>query len=145
MNPTTPGCDDKCVHVQSVLSQAQGSGPVGALVFVAAYAVATVVLVPASVLTLGAGAVYGAGKGTALVSVASTMGCTAAFLVSRYVARPFVERRLEGNRIFQNVQRKIPERGAQLVFLLRLTPTVPFTLLNYMCGTLHRSCIERLS
>ena len=121
--------------MQSVLQQAQSSGPLGALLFVAAYATSTVLFVPASVLTLGAGAVYGPVTGTALVSVASTTGCCLAFVISRYVARPLAERRLAGNALFGKVQKQIPERGAKLVVLLRLTPVVPFTLLNYMCGT----------
>lgn len=96
-------------------------------------------LVPASVLTLGAGALYGPVIGTVVVSAASTTGCTLAFLSSRYLIRPLAEDRLNQNSLFQALQRRIPERGAKLVLLLRLTPLVPFGLLNYMCGELPPS------
>ncbi|GFR44730.1 hypothetical protein Agub_g6056, partial [Astrephomene gubernaculifera] len=69
------------------------SGWLGPLVFVLLYVAATVLLFPASVLTLAAGALFGPLAGTALVSLASTLGATCAFLVSRYLARPWVERK----------------------------------------------------
>ena len=68
-----------------------GLGVWGPVAFVAGYALATVAFVPGSLLTLAAGAIFGLGKGTALVLVAATLGASAAFLVSRYVARGFVE------------------------------------------------------
>eukprot|EP00892_Ulva_mutabilis_P007715 jgi/Ulvmu1/5315/UM022_0109.1 len=120
--------------LQSVLSQVDSAGPAGALVFIAAYAIASVLLVPASVLTLGAGALYGPVIGTLVVSAASTTGCTLAFLSSRYLIRPLAEERLNENKLFKALQKRIPERGPKLVLLLRLTPVVPFGLLNYMCG-----------
>lgn len=107
----------------------------GAVVFIAAYAIASVLLIPASVLTLGAGALYGPVIGTLIVSAASTTGCTLAFLSSRYLIRPLAEERLNSNKLFKALQQRMPERGAKLVLLLRLTPVVPFGLLNYMCGT----------
>lgn len=115
----------------------QSVGPYGSLIFVATYSTATLFLVPASVLTLGAGAVYGPVYGTALVSLASTLGSILAFLTARYVARPIVEQKLQGSSLFQNLERRVLQRGAQLVLLLRLTPLVPFAPLNYMCGELR--------
>ena len=117
---------------QVVLEQA--NAPFGPALFVAAYATSTLLFVPASALTIGAGAVYGPIYGTALVSCASTLGCTLAFLTSRYLARPVAEERLRGNAVFERLEERLPSRGARLVLLLRLTPAVPFALLNYMCG-----------
>jgi uncharacterized membrane protein YdjX (TVP38/TMEM64 family) len=68
------------------------------------------------------------------VSIASTTGCTLAFLTSRYLARPFAESKLQNNALFRAIDRRIPERGSKLVLLLRLSPVVPFSVLNYMCG-----------
>lgn len=124
------------VCVQGVLSQADSAGPTGVLLFIAAYAVSCVFLIPASVLTLGAGAVYGPVLGTAVVSASSTIGCVLAFLASRYVVRPFAEKQLAQQPLFESLQKRIPERGGKLVLLLRLTPVVPFGLLNYACGKL---------
>ncbi|GIL81377.1 hypothetical protein Vretifemale_10366, partial [Volvox reticuliferus] len=110
------------------------SGWLGPAVFVALYVAATVLLFPASVLTLAAGALFGPLAGTALVSLASTAGATAAFLVSRYFARPWVERKISGNPRFKAVLSGVAAKGAYVVFLLRLSPLVPFNLLNYALG-----------
>jgi uncharacterized membrane protein YdjX (TVP38/TMEM64 family) len=111
-----------------------GLGVWGPVVFVLGYALAAVAFVPGSLLTLAAGAIFGLGKGTALVLVAATLGASAAFLVSRYVARGFVERRLAGNRRFAAIDRAIGSEGRKIVLLLRLSPVVPFNLLNYALG-----------
>lgn len=127
------------VLVQAVLNQADNAGPTGVLLFIATYAVSCVFLIPASVLTLGAGALYGPVLGTAVVSASSTTGCVLAFLASRYLVRPFAEKQLAQQPLFESLQKRIPERGAKLVLLLRLTPVVPFGLLNYACGALLRT------
>ena len=134
-----------CV-LQGVPQQAAQLGPTGDLLYIAVYAVSTAFFMPASVLTLGAGAVYGVLHGTALASVGSTLGCALAFVIARYLARPLVQQRLQQNRMFQNLERKIPERGAKLVALLRLTPLVPFSLLNYASGARQclRACVRTL-
>ncbi len=106
----------------------------GPVVFIAGYALATVAFVPGSLLTLAAGAIFGLGKGTALVLVAATLGASAAFLVSRYVARGFVERRLAGNERFAAIDQAIGTEGRKIVLLLRLSPLFPFNLLNYALG-----------
>ncbi len=111
-----------------------GLGVWGAVAFVAGYALATVAFVPGSLLTLAAGAIFGLGKGTALVLIAATLGASAAFLVSRYVARGFVERRLAGNERFAAIDRAIGTEGRKIVLLLRLSPIFPFNLLNYALG-----------
>ena len=65
----------------------EGLGVWGPVAFVAGYALATVAFVPGSLLTLAAGAIFGLGKGTALVFVAATLGASVAFLIARYLAR----------------------------------------------------------
>jgi len=58
-------------------------GPLGPVIFVAAYVAATLVLIPSTALTLAAGYLFGPGFGTALVSLAATLGASLAFLISR--------------------------------------------------------------
>ncbi|MEP7176859.1 MAG: TVP38/TMEM64 family protein [Gemmatimonadales bacterium] len=111
-----------------------GLGVWGPVAFVAGYALAVVAFVPGSLLTLAAGAIFGVVKGTAFVLIAATLGASAAFLVSRYLARGFVERRLEGNERFAAIDRAIGSEGRKIVFLLRLSPVFPFNLLNYALG-----------
>lgn len=109
-------------------------GATGALLFVLGYVVAAVAFVPGWILSLSAGAIFGMVKGTALVFVGATLGASAAFLVSRYLARSLVERRLAGNERFSAIDTALGREGRKIVFLLRLSPAFPYNLLNYALG-----------
>lgn len=109
-------------------------GPWGPLVYVGVYAAAVVAMIPGSALTLLAGALFGSVKGLAIVSMASTLGATLAFLVSRYVARSAVEAWLGQKESFRKLDAMTRRRGALLVALTRLVPIFPFNLLNYGLG-----------
>ncbi len=112
----------------------EGLGEIGMLIFMGGYVIATVAFIPASLLTLAAGAIYGVLAGSILVFGAATTGSCAAFLISRYVARGAVEKRLAGNPRFAAIDRAIGERGFYITFLLRLSPIFPFNALNYGLG-----------
>ena len=106
----------------------------GPLVFIVGYATAVVAFVPGSILTLGAGAIFGLGPGTLYVFAAASIGACSAFLISRYLARKPIERKLEGNQKFDAIDRAIAGEGLKITFLLRLSPVFPFTFLNYALG-----------
>ncbi|MBI1367121.1 MAG: DUF547 domain-containing protein [Planctomycetes bacterium] len=106
----------------------------GPLVFAAVYVVATILMIPGSALTLGAGAIFGLWWGTAAVSVGSTAGAAMAFLVARYLARRAVERKLSHFPKFRAVDRAVSEGGWKIVALLRLSPAIPFNIQNYLYG-----------
>jgi uncharacterized membrane protein YdjX (TVP38/TMEM64 family) len=107
------------------------AGPLGPILFIGAYVVATVFLIPASVLTVAAGFLFGPILGSVVVSIAATLGATAAFLVGRYLARPAVAQRAAEDSRFAAVDKAIAAQGAKIVLLLRLSPLLPFSLLNY--------------
>jgi len=109
-------------------------GPWGPIIFIALYVVAAVLFIPGSVLTLGAGAVFGVVWGSIYVSIASTLGATAAFLVGRYLARDAIARKIEGNERFAAIDKAVAGEGWKIVGLTRLSPVFPFTLLNYAFG-----------
>jgi uncharacterized membrane protein YdjX (TVP38/TMEM64 family) len=109
-------------------------GAWGPVVFVLGYAVAVVAFVPGSLLTLAAGAIFGVLWGVVWVFIAAVLGSAAAFLIARYVARDAVARRLAANPRFAAVDRAVGREGRKIVFLLRLSPLFPFTLLNYALG-----------
>jgi len=121
-------------YVPQLRAWVEGLGAWGPAAFVAVYAAATVAFVPASLLTLGAGAIFGVGRGTALVFVAATLGASASFLVARYVARSSIERRIQRDARFAAIDRAVAAEGLKIVTLLRLSPAVPFNLLNYALG-----------
>jgi uncharacterized membrane protein YdjX (TVP38/TMEM64 family) len=112
----------------------EGLGPWAPAVFVAGYVVATVAFVPGSLLTLGAGALFGIVRGTALVLLGATLGASAAFLVSRHLARGLVERRFAREPRFAAIDRAVGEQGRRIVLPLRLSPAFPFNVLNYALG-----------
>jgi pyruvate/2-oxoglutarate dehydrogenase complex dihydrolipoamide dehydrogenase (E3) component/uncharacterized membrane protein YdjX (TVP38/TMEM64 family) len=112
----------------------RADSPVGvALVFFAAYVVATALSVPGAViLTLGAGALFGFSMGTLIVSFASSIGATLAFLASRYVLRDAIQRRF-GTRL-KTINEGMAKEGTLYLFTLRLVPLFPFFLVNLLMG-----------
>jgi uncharacterized membrane protein YdjX (TVP38/TMEM64 family) len=119
--------------VPAFVAWVDGLGWWGPAIFIVGYVVATVAMVPGTVLTLAAGAVFGIGWGFVWVLTGATLGAIAAFLVSRYVARGMVERKLADER-FEAVDRAVGEHGFKIVALLRLSPAFPFNALNYGLG-----------
>ncbi len=111
-----------------------GLGVWGPVVFVLGYTVATVAFIPGSLLTLAGGAIFGLAEGTALVFAGASLGATAAFLASRYMVRGAIERRVAAEPRFAAIDRAVGREGFKIVLLLRLTPVVPFVLLNYALG-----------
>jgi len=109
-------------------------GPIGLAVFVLLYIIACIFFIPGSILTLGAGAIYGVTTGTILVSLSSTLGATAAFLVGRYFARRWVAKKIEGNDRFKSIDDAVAREGWKIVLLTRLSPVFSFNLLNYAYG-----------
>jgi uncharacterized membrane protein YdjX (TVP38/TMEM64 family) len=112
----------------------EGLGAWGPVFFILLYVLAAVLFVPGSVLTLAAGALFGVVRGTLYVSVAATLGATAAFLVGRYLARDWVARTTARWPRFAAIDRAVAEQGWKIVLLTRLSPVFPFTLLNYAFG-----------
>ena len=109
-------------------------GAAGVFVFILVYAVATVLMAPGSILTIGAGFAFGLWKGFLAVSGGATLGASLAFLVARFIARDKIEAIAQQNEKFRNIDRAIGKQGAKLIFLLRLSPVIPFNLSNYFYG-----------
>jgi uncharacterized membrane protein YdjX (TVP38/TMEM64 family) len=111
-----------------------GLGAIAPLIFILAYVVITVSFLPASVVTLGAGFVFGVVKGSILVFIGAMLGATAAFLIGRFIARDWIEKKVAGNQFFSALDNAIAQEGLKLIFLIRLSPAFPFNLLNYALG-----------
>jgi uncharacterized membrane protein YdjX (TVP38/TMEM64 family) len=120
--------------LQQTLDGLQSLGPWGPVLFILIYVVATVLLIPGSVLTLGAGTLFGVVWGSVYVSIAATLGATAAFLIGRYSAREWVAAKIAGSKAFAAIDRAVAAEGWKIVGLTRLSPVFPFTLLNYAFG-----------
>ena len=130
--------------LEVVVTRLQAFGPLGLVLLSAFYLVACVLMLPGSVLTLGAGALAAVlwpqssllaiALGTAAVSVGSTCGATAAFVLGRSFFREAIAAKMKNNRNFAALDHAIGENGLKMVFLVRLSPAFPFNLLNYALG-----------
>ena len=110
------------------------AGAVGVAIMALAYVAVTVALLPASVMTLAAGFVYGF-AGFAVVWPAAVLGALIAFWLARTVLRGWVGARAVSHPKFAAIDDAIGESGLVVVFLLRLSPVVPFGALNYLLGS----------
>jgi len=125
-------------HVQElskkVLGWVAGLGAWGPIIYIAVYILACVFFIPGSILTLGAGVLFGVMKGSIIVSIASTLGATCAFLVGRHIGRDWISRKIQGNQKFRAIDEAVAQEGWKIVGLTRLSPIFPFNLLNYAYG-----------
>ncbi|MCA0212984.1 MAG: FAD-dependent oxidoreductase [Proteobacteria bacterium] len=97
------------------------------------YVAATALSLPgAAIITLAGGAIFGLGWGLLIVSFASSIGATLAFLVARFLLRDSIEARF-GNRLAE-INRGVEKDGAFYLFTLRLIPLVPFFVINLVMG-----------
>lgn len=109
-------------------------GPAGIVVFILAYILATILFLPGTILTVGAGFVFGLWWGFVGVSIGSTAGAACAFLIGRYLARDKVQEVAARKPKFRVIDRAVGKQGWKIVILLRLSPLVPFNLQNYVYG-----------
>lgn len=128
----------KFFHVQELLKEVlnwvAGLGAGGPVIFIGIYIMACVFFVPGSVLTLGAGVLFGVVKGSMIVSISATLGATCAFLVGRTIARDWVAKKIQANEKFRAIDQAVAREGWKIVGLTRLSPVFPFNLLNYAYG-----------
>jgi uncharacterized membrane protein YdjX (TVP38/TMEM64 family) len=115
----------------ALAERVRGAGLPGVILFVAAYVVATVVLLPGSLLTLAAGFAYGPAWGVAVASPASIAGATAAFLLGRTLLHDWATRRVSKSAHLRAISRAVEHEAFKIVFLTRLSPLIPFDVLNY--------------
>jgi len=103
------------------------------LIFFIVYVLTTALSIPgAAVLTLFAGALFGLAVGTVIVSFASTLGATLAFLTSRFLLRDYVQQRFRDK--LETINEGVKKEGEFYLFTLRLIPAFPFFLINLTMG-----------
>lgn len=109
-------------------------GYLAPLAFIGIYNLATILLIPGSVLTLGGGFIFGVVWGSIYVIIAATLGATFAFLIGRYLSRNWVRQQLDQYPKFKAIEAAVSKEGLKVVLLTRLSPIFPFNLLNYAFG-----------
>lgn len=109
-------------------------GKLAPLAFTVVYVAAVIVSVPGSALTAMAGMLFGPFMGVVYVTIASTLGASVTFLLSRYLLRDMVHRKLSGRPSFRKIEDLTEKHGGLFVALVRLIPIFPFSLVNYGFG-----------
>jgi len=111
----------------------RGLGPIGYVVYAIGYGVLGTVF-PASILTLGAGAIFGTLAGSIVVAIGATLAASLSFILARTVLRKRIEAKVAKNPKFNAVDRAIATEGMKIVLLVRLAAIFPFLFVNYAFG-----------
>ncbi len=121
--------------MQGFLEWLASIGGWGPVVLAAAYIPLTVLMIPGSIPTLGAGFAFGIVWGTVAVSIGSVLGSSAAFLIGRYLARDWVQERIADKPRLKAVDDAVGQEGFKISLLIRLSPAFPYNLMGYVFGS----------
>ena len=122
------------LFLKDTLVWIESLGSIAPIAFISIYIGSTVAFLPAFILTLGAGVLFGVWLGSVYVFIGATLGSIAAFLIGRYLARDWVAKKIVDNDKFTAIDRAVGKEGLKIVLLTRLSPAFPFNLLNYAFG-----------
>jgi uncharacterized membrane protein YdjX (TVP38/TMEM64 family) len=114
--------------------QVTNLGVIGPIVVAIAYTTMTVLLIPGSALTIGAGTLFGLSTGVVVAIIGANLGALCSFLLARSYMREKVAKWAKANPKFAALDQAIGQNGFKMVFLSRLSPVLPFTMLNYLLG-----------
>ncbi len=117
---------------EAVSAWVERSGMWGPVVFIGIYTIAPALFLPGAILTLAGGALFGPFTGALFSLTGATIGATVAFLIARYLAAEWVERRVSGRLL--EIKEGVEKEGWRFVAFVRLVPLFPFNLLNYALG-----------
>jgi uncharacterized membrane protein YdjX (TVP38/TMEM64 family) len=120
----------------------QHAGWLGWLLFIGLYAAACLLFIPASFLTLGAGAVYGFWGGTFLVLAGNGLGSLLSLLITRYLLRDWAKKYFDRHPRLRAVEDAVQHDGWRIVCLTRLSPVMPYSLINYSLGLTQISAFK---
>ncbi len=121
-------------YVLVSLRQARVFGAAAPLAFVLVHVFGVAAFVPATVFAVAGGALFGFSRGVAYSIVGGGFGAVSAFLLGRHVLRNVFARRFAESPQLVAVDRAVAADGLRILFLLRLSPIMPFNLLNYALG-----------
>ena len=135
--PTNPLMASITEYITHLLAQSQATfqqlGFWGVLLFAAGIVVAQMAILPLSPVALAAGAIFGFWWGFIAITLGTNVGAAVNFLLSRYIAREAISRRLGHNEKFRMIDAAVGREGWKIIVLLRLCP-LPYGLANYCYG-----------
>jgi len=124
------------IDVHTLNTWVAGAGAAGPLIFMAFYALASVLFLPGSILTLAGGVLFGPLWGTLYNLTGATLGAALSFLIARHLASDWVQAKVRdsaGGRV-ERLVKGVEAEGWRFVAFTRLVPLFPFNLLNYALG-----------
>jgi uncharacterized membrane protein YdjX (TVP38/TMEM64 family) len=127
------------VHTMEAI---QHTGWFGWLLFIGLYAAACLLFIPGSILTLAAGAVYGFWEGTLLVLAGNGLGALLSLLITRYLLRDWAKKQFTKNPKMRAIEEAVAHDGWRIVLLTRLSPIMPYSLINYSLGLTRLSAAK---
>ncbi len=122
------------ILLEQIMAGFSGLGLVAPLAFIPTFVIGTTLLVPTAILTLAAGALFGAPVGFVVAMISSLTGASAGFLSGRYLSRGWLLKKISVSQKFTDLDHAIAEKGWKIVILLRLSAICPFVILNYGLG-----------
>ena len=117
--------------IAGIVSQLSTLGPSGPVLFILLYIVASLTMAPAFILTFAAGAVWGLWWGSLYVYIGAVLGASAVHFLAGRLVRTRVTQWLDREPRVAAVRRAVAGQGVWIMFLLRLSPLIPFVQLNY--------------
>ncbi|HWN94752.1 MAG TPA: TVP38/TMEM64 family protein [Methylomirabilota bacterium] len=120
--------------LRRALDWIQELGPWGPVAFVVIYVAAVIAFLPAVILTVGGGFIFGLAWGSVYVLLAATIAGNATFLIARHLARDWIARRFEAQPRFKALDDAVAREGWKIVALVRLAPVFPFGFTSYAFG-----------
>ncbi|WP_105283724.1 TVP38/TMEM64 family protein [Escherichia fergusonii] len=118
-------------HLQALIRQ---SGIFGYILYILLFVIATLLLLPGSVLVIGSGIIFGPFLGTLLSLVAATLASSVSFLIARWMGRELVLKYVGDTTVFQSIEKGIARNGIDFLILTRLIPLFPYNIQNYAYG-----------
>ncbi len=128
------GLIDLIIHLRRLQDTVQASGTLGYALYIALFILATVCLLPGSVLVLAGGIVFGPWLGTLLSLIAATVASALSFLLARWLGRALLLKYVGHTHTFQTIERGIARSGIDFLILTRLIPLFPYNIQNYAYG-----------
>jgi uncharacterized membrane protein YdjX (TVP38/TMEM64 family) len=121
-------------YLLGTLRHAHAFGAAAPVAFVLIHAFGVAAFVPATVFAVAGGALFGFSRGVAYSIVGGGLGACAAFLLGRHLLRNVFARRLAESPQLVAIDRAVAANGLRILLLLRLSPIMPFNLMNYALG-----------
>ncbi|HFZ8995996.1 TPA: TVP38/TMEM64 family protein [Citrobacter freundii] len=125
---------DLLIHFHRLQDTIRHSGASGYVLYVLLFVIATLCLLPGSILVIVGGMVFGPLTGTLLSLIAATLASALSFLCARWLGRDLLLKYVGHTRVFQTIERGIARSGSDFLILTRLIPLFPYNIQNYAYG-----------